>query len=99
MKDGEELSTTDIENKALERHFNSHEAPWSPQHFYTAGGLPFGPGNAVSAQSNFGQYSWSAVPLYTSSPCACLPSYTDSSKRSWPCAACYEKTDTKSHFK
>lgn len=98
MKDGEELTSSEIENKALERHFNSHEAPWSPQHFYTASGLPFGPGNAATAQSNFAQYSWSAVPLYTSSPCACLPSYSETSRRSWSCTACYENSDTKSHL-
>ena len=33
MKDGEELPTSDIDNKALEHHFGNHEAPWSPQHF------------------------------------------------------------------
>lgn len=98
MKDGEELTTSEMENKALEHHFNSHDAPWSPQHFYTANALPFSPGNPVSPQSNFPQYSWSAVPLYTSSPCACLPPYSDNPRRSWSCTACYENADVKGHL-
>lgn len=103
MKDGEELTTgNEMENKAaLERHFGSHEAPWSPQHFYPGStGLPFGAGNAVSAQSNYAQYSWPAVPLYTSSPCACVPSYSENARRSWSaCSACYENSDRKNPLK
>lgn len=98
MKDGEELSTSEIESKALEHHFSGHEVPWSPQHFYTANSIPFSPGSAVTPHSNFAQYSWSAVPLYTSSPCACLPSYSDNPRRSWSCTACYDNTDVKSHL-
>ncbi|XP_068702975.1 diencephalon/mesencephalon homeobox protein 1-B-like [Montipora foliosa] len=100
MKDGEELTTgNEIETKALERHFGSHEAPWNPQHFYSGSGLSFGPGNAVTAQSNFAQYSWSTVPLYTSSPCACVPSCSENA-RSWSaCSVCYENSDRKKHLK
>lgn len=99
MKDGEELTTSEMENKALENHFNSHDAPWSPQHFYTTANLPFSPGSAVSPHTNFTPYSWSAVPLYASSPCGCLPPYSDNQRRSsWSCTACYENTDVKGHL-